>query len=65
MPYELRIAGRPPARFDTEQEAMAAAGAAVADNADAVPEVVDLTTGQAAAPGADEASRDALTNTIG
>jgi hypothetical protein len=65
MPYELRIAGKPSLRFDTEQEAVEAAGKAVAHDPDASPEVIDLATGHEAAPGADKDSREALRNKVG
>lgn len=65
MPYELRMAGRKPTRFETEPEAVAAARALVAEDANAEPEVIDLGTGQPAAPGADEASREELRTIVG
>ena len=60
MGYELRLSGRAPAVFETEAEAMAAARAALQDDADAEPEVFDTATGQPCAPGASKAWREAL-----
>lgn len=65
MPYERRIPGKNPARFATEQEAMAAAKQSLADDPTVDPEVIDLSTGRPAAPGADKASREELRNKVG
>ena len=65
MPYELRQAGRPPATFDTEEEAMAAARQVLIDDPDAEPDVIDTTTGKPTAPGASKAWREELKNRVG
>lgn len=65
MPYELRIPGQPPVNFDTEPEAMAAARQRLADDPDAEPEVIDLSTGKPTAPGATKAWREDMKNRIG
>jgi hypothetical protein len=65
MPYELRIGGAPRAQFETEQEAVDAAKQVLFDDPNADPEVIDLTTGRAAAPGASKRWRDELRNRVG
>lgn len=65
MPYELRVSGQPGVQFETEQEAMEAAKAALAGDVNAEPEVIDLSTGEAAVPGADKSSREELRNIVG
>ncbi len=65
MPYELRAAGKPPVTFETEAEAMAAAKAITLADPDAEPEVIDLTTGEPAAPGASKADRDDYATKVG
>lgn len=65
MAYELRIGGTARAQFETEQAAVDAAKRALQDNPDADPEVIDLDTGHAAAPGASKSSRDELRNKVG
>lgn len=65
MPYELRIAGAAPAQFETEQEAVAAAKRALEGDPHAEPEVIDLSTGHAAAPASSKQWRDELRNKIG
>lgn len=61
MPYELRVAGKPSAAFETAEEAMKAARAATL----ADPEVIDLTTGEPAAPGASQADREDYATKVG
>lgn len=65
MRYELRISGKAVAGFETEQEAVEAAKKALAEDPNADPEVIELSTGNAAAPGADKRSREELRNKIG
>lgn len=65
MPYEMRIPGQPAATFDTEAEAMAAARERLTANPDEELEVIDLSTGKAAAPGATTESRDDLKKGVG
>jgi hypothetical protein len=65
MAYELRIPGQPPASFDTEAAAIAAARGCLADNPDAEPEVIDLATGKPCAPGASKEWRDELSKRVG
>ena len=64
-PFELRLPGQPAQVFDTEEAAVAAASAAIRQDADAEPEVVDQATGQAAAPGASKADREGLAHKVG
>ena len=61
MPYEVRITGRQPVRFNAQPEAVEYALA----HADENPEVLDTETGEPAAPGATEADRDELARKIG
>jgi hypothetical protein len=65
MPYELRVSGKAPVSFETEQEAVEAARIVMTNDPDAEPEVIDLSTGKAAAPGADKSWREHLRNKIG
>jgi hypothetical protein len=65
MPYELRIAGKTSAQFETEQEAVEAAKEVLFDDPNADPEVIDLSTGHAAAPGASKRWREELRNKVG
>ena len=64
-PYELRLSGRPAGTFQTESEAVAAASAAIRADADCQPEVLDIATGMAAAPGASLAEQEALAQEVG
>ena len=65
MPYELRVAGKPPVAFETEAEAVTAAKAATLADPNAEPEVIDLATGEPAAPGASQADRDDYATKVG
>ncbi len=65
MSYELGISGKAIEIFETQQEAVEAATKATANDPEAEPEVIDLSTGEAAAPGADKASRDVLRGEVG
>jgi hypothetical protein len=65
MPYELRAAGAPRSQFETEQEAVAAAKRLLQDDPDAEPEIIDLSTGKPAAPGASGNWREELRNRVG
>ena len=65
MPYELRLAGRAPAVFETEAEAMAAARQRLADDIGAEPEVIDLATGKPCAPGASAGWREEFKGKVG
>lgn len=65
MPYELRIAGKTNEIFETQPEAVEASKRAITNNPEADLEVVDLSTGDAAAPGADKGSREDLRNKVG
>lgn len=65
MPYELRIKGRAPARFETEPEAVEAARDAIRADADCEPELIDLATGRPGTPGASQAWRDELKGKVG
>lgn len=64
-PYELRLKGKPAGTFETEQEAVAAASAAVRKDADSAPEVLDQATGQAAAPAADRQEQETYAGKVG
>lgn len=48
MAFELYIAGNPPARFATEQEALEAAALALRQHPDTHVDVIDLATGRPA-----------------
>ena len=65
MPYEMRLAGRAPAPFDTEADAVAAARQVLLDDPDAEPEVFDTATGRPVAPGASKGWREELKNKAG
>lgn len=65
MAYELRIAGTPRERFETEQDAVAAAKRLLQDDPNADPEIIDLSTGRPAAPGASRNWREELRNRVG
>ncbi len=65
MPYELRLSGKAPAQFDTEEQAVEAAKQAFRDNPDAEPEIYDTSTGQPCAPGASKAWREELKGRVG
>ena len=64
MAYELRV-GTAKTVFDTEPEAIDAAKQAMRDDPDAEPEIIDLTTGNPAAPGASRQWREDLKNKVG
>lgn len=64
-PYELRLKGKSAGTFETEQEAVAAASAAVRRDADCAPEVLDQATGKAAAPAADRQEQETLAGKVG
>ena len=64
MAYELRI-GTVKTRFETEPEAVDAAKQALRADPDAEPEIIDLATGNPAAPGATRQWREDLKNEIG
>ena len=65
MPYELRMRGKTNERFETQQEAVEAAKKAIAADPEAEPDVIDLSTDDPAAPGADKASREDLRSKVG
>lgn len=65
MPYELRMPGRKPVTFETEPEAMAAARQCLREDLAAEPEVIDLATGKACAPGSTAAWREEFTQEVG
>jgi hypothetical protein len=65
MPYELRVPGAPPQRFETEQDAVEAAKQLLQGDLDAEPEIIDLATGKPAAPGASRNWREELKNRVG
>ena len=64
MPYELRIAGKTSEIFETQPEAVEPSRKVTADNSEADPEIVDLNPGEAAAPGADQRSREELRSKV-
>lgn len=64
-PYELRVRGKPAGTFETESEAVAAASAAIKQDADSMPEVLDVATGQAAAPAADRQEQETYAGKVG
>lgn len=65
MPFELRMPGVDSATFETEQEAVAAARRALQENPDAELDIIDTTTGMAAAPGASTSWREELRSKVG
>jgi len=65
MGFELRMPGVSSAEFETEQEAVAAARRAIQENPDAEVEIIDLSTGKAAAPGSSKNWREELRNRVG
>ncbi len=64
MAYELRVAGTTK-QFDSEAEAVEAAKQAFRDDPNAEPEIIDLATGNPAAPGASREWRDELKSKAG
>jgi hypothetical protein len=65
MAYELRIHGREECRYETPEEAERRARAILADNADCVIEIFDLTTGRPYAPAASAQDREAMSRKSG
>ena len=65
MSYELRIGGTSRAQFATEQEAIAAAKQILIDDPNSDAEIIDLSTGRAAAPGSSKSWRDELRSKVG
>ena len=65
MPYELRTPGAQAQLFETEQDAVAAAKRLLQEDPNAEPEVIDLSTGKPAAPGASRRWREELKNRVG
>lgn len=65
MDYELRLPGRAPTPFDTEEDAVAAARQVLLDDPDAEPEIFDAATGKPVAPGASKGWREDLKNRVG
>jgi len=65
MPYELRTESTLAEQFDTEQEAVAAAKMLLQADPNAEPEIIDLSTGKPAAPGASRNWREELKSRVG
>jgi hypothetical protein len=65
MPYELRVPGEPAKTFETEPEAIAAAKELLLQEPNAAPELIDLATGNEAAPGASPDWREDLRTRVG
>ena len=65
MPYELRLAGQRPERFETSDAAEARARALIKDDADRQVEIIDLATGRPYAPAAGAGEREALSRKVG
>jgi hypothetical protein len=65
MAYELRIHGRPAHQYETSEEAERQARAILADNADSVIEIFDLSTGRPYAPAASAQDRETMSRKIG
>jgi hypothetical protein len=65
MPFEVRLAGKLVATFDSEAAAVARAREMLRQDADRQPEVLDTATGRAVAPGASAESRERLAGKIG
>jgi hypothetical protein len=65
MAYEVRLNGAPKGTYDTEEAAIAAVRDVIRDDADAQPEIFDLSTGKPVAPGASQGWREELANRVG
>ena len=65
MSFELRVGGTKRAEYETEQEAVEAAKQLLIEDPDSDAEVIDLSTGHAAAPGSSKQWRDELRNRVG
>ena len=60
MPYELRLAGQTPERFDTSDAAEARARELIRADADRQVEIIDLATGRPYAPAAGAKDREEI-----
>ena len=65
MAYELKHGDTTAGVFETEHEAVQAASAIIRTDADAQLAILDTSTGQPVAPGADVAWRDDLAGRVG
>lgn len=64
MAYEVRIASKPVAIFDTSEAALERVREEIARQPDCDPEIIDTTTGHAFEPAASKGWRDHLTKTM-
>lgn len=65
MAYELKRGGTSAGVFETEAAAVAAASAAIREDADVELEIIDTATGQPVAPGASKSWREDLAGRVG
>lgn len=65
MRYEVLLDGASIGVFATAEEALARVRAALAENPDHEPEIIDMTTGKAFEPGSSVDERDDLANKVG
>jgi hypothetical protein len=64
MAYEVRVAGKPIATFDTSDAALARVRDEIARQPDCEPVIIDTSTGHALEPAASKGSREHLTKTM-
>ena len=64
MRYEVRVAGASIGVFAEAEEALECVRRAMAENPDEVPEIIDMETGHAYAPGATEEDREDLASKV-
>lgn len=64
MAYEVRIAGKPVATFDTSDAALERVREEIGRQPDCEPEIIDTSTGHAFEPAASKGSREHLTKTM-
>jgi hypothetical protein len=65
MAYELRIHGQTKHQYETPEKAEVRARAILANNADCVIEIFDLSTGRPYSPAASEPDRETMSRKIG
>jgi hypothetical protein len=65
MRYEVRVSGGSIGTFETAEDALECVRAALADNPDDVPDIIDMETGEAFEPATTELQSDALAEKSG
>jgi len=65
MSYQVRIDGKTVASYATQEEALAHVRAAVAEDANREPEIVDSHTGRSVEPASTKRWRDDLSHKVG